>query len=209
MGPPILPRPRPPPLGGPVPSPLGIVFTSSLSVPPTSLAAAVTGLKSPTPPSAARHQEHVLVQLPADEGCQHSLDVTADLRDDLDARCRNDPFQRPRDRATDQHRCPMLDKEVRPGLRLLRVHGDVLACLFLAVGNIDEQQVARHVENRTDPSLPVRYRDSHHPYTGQITGQRRGECRKSLQIKNIGDGAARRSKLIIEHFELTVAARKS
>jgi len=119
----------------------------------SSAASSVSGTKLPTPPATARHPEGILLQLAANEGRQHLLDIAAGLRDHLDAACRQGPLQRPGDCATDQHARSVAGQQARPSLRSVRFDGDVPAGLFLPVGDVHQQHVAGHVEDRADPAL--------------------------------------------------------
>jgi len=141
---------------------LGIAATAFVPVPPALSGAIASALEATASPAAAGHQKSSLVEPPFDIGCQYARYIAAYLRDYLDAGCGNGYLQWPGYCPANQHVGTGFHQLGCACLGGLDVEDHILSRLLDAAVDFDYQHVAGYVEHRTDPALPLRYRDLYH-----------------------------------------------
>jgi hypothetical protein len=115
-----------------------------------------------TPPTTARHQKFSLAQSAVAKSLQYTLDFPTGMGKNFNPRRGNGQLQRLGNRSADQHVGASLDQpgNTLPGLVVIESH--VAAAMLGTTIDFDHQEVARHVEHRADPALPVRNSDFLH-----------------------------------------------
>jgi len=89
------------------------------------------------------------------KGGQHIFNFAAGLRYDLDTSIGKRKLQRPRDGAADQHVHAQLGHVFRTGLQAVGRHRDHTPLSDLAVFDVHDYQLGRHVEHGGNSALPI------------------------------------------------------
>lgn len=103
-----------------------------------------------------------MIQPPLNKCRQNTFNIAAYQRYHLDALGLDSLLQRAGNGPAHQHVCTSLAQHGGPVENILNVKGNILT---LALGSFVEshnQDVCRNVKHRTDPALPMRYRNVHH-----------------------------------------------
>lgn len=101
------------------------------------------------------------MQSTADKCLQNLLHIAAGLRHHSNAGHRQGLFHSPGNRAADQQIRPAFGQASRSEPGVLDVEDHVLSCLLDPSLDFDDKHSASHIEDGTDPTVPVRYSDFH------------------------------------------------
>jgi hypothetical protein len=112
-------------------------------------------------PATPRHYQSATLKSPRQEGRNHVLDLSADVRDDPDAGRRQNYFLGMRQHSTYQHIRPEMTKKPGPIKGIAGLQVQLLTVFFPAALNVEQKYASRNIKDRRNPALPVRNRNLH------------------------------------------------